>query len=723
MRLCSRTRFNKTGIEGNATMASLKITIDFETRSRANLKKTGAYEYSLDPSTISTCLAFKTHGNPKVHLFKFHQMQRPYKLHAPDFQVWWKKKIKEGYLFSAHNAFFEQCIYNNVLVKRFGWPEIPPHLWRCTAAKAAAVAIPRNLAGAGEVMRLSVQKDPAGYQAMMATCKPTRAFNAYQKLKLKKYKNERDLAKLAEPPPPEFLTPEAAPEVFNVLYKYCKIDVVTEELLDDSLPDLIPDEQEMWLLDQKINFRGTRVDMPLVNKISDLMAKEQKVMEKELDVLTMGLVSSGKARMQIMDFLSLEGIEIPDLKAKTVDDFLENGKVTGDAKKLLLLRKKLAKASTAKYQAFKNRAASDGRVRDMLLYHGASTGRWGGAGVQPQNFPRGTVKDIYEAIHQINTCEDVRDLKMLYGENLMPLFASVLRGMFIASDGHELFVQDWNAIETRVLWWLAGHKKGLDIFREGRDPYWEMARKIFKFDKNLRYDETDLEHSNWRQVGKAAVLGCGYQMGWRKFITSAWDVYRAYVTPEIAKIAVSAYRELHSSVKQLWDDYQLAAINAIQNKGAVYPVGLVKFFYKNNFLWVELPSGRRLAYNRPSVMWEKVEIKNDDGVVENSFDAQKIKFWGIWKGKNWVLESTYGGKLCENIVQAVSRDLLRDAIKRSEKSNYLTCFHSHDELVVEAPKGKRKSEDFQKVMETLPKWATGLPLKAGGWVGERYRKG
>ncbi len=690
--------------------------MDFETRSDADLRKVGAYEYSLHPSTIATCLGFKVHGAPKIVLLPFGHMQRNFSAFHPDFQKWWKRRIQDGFIFSAHNAFFEQCIYNNVLVKKLGWPVIPPDQWHCTAAKAAAIAIPRNLQGAGEVMRLRTQKDMAGHIAMLQTCKPTKQWNAFQKALAKPKKTERDNKLIAKGEPVKYLTPESHPHVFDTLYKYCKIDVIAEEQLDDSTPDLIPSEQQLWLLDQRINFRGVAVDMPLVNKISKIMLAEKTVMEKELDTLTMGLVTTGTQRARIMDFLAIEDIKIPDLKSKTVDDFLANGKVSGDAKLLLELRRKLAKASTAKYQAFQRRAASDGRVRDMLLFHGASTGRWGGAGVQPQNFPRGTIKDIYEAIRQINIAS-VDELKLMYGENLMPLFASVLRGMFVATEGHEMFVQDWNAIETRVLWWLADHKDGLEIFKEGRDPYREMASKIYK---KRPEDVTDDE----RQVGKAAVLGCGYQMGWKKFITSAWDVYRAYVTPEIAKVAVSTYRDLHHSVKDLWGDYQLASINAIKNKGAVYTVGRVKFFVKRNFLFVELPNGRRLAYNSPTVSWDKVEMKDDDGNVVNSFNAEKIKFWAVNSlTKKWGQESTYGGKICENIVQAVSRDLLADAIKRSEKIGFSVLFHSHDELVTEAPKGKFKSEDFKNVMETLPAWADGLPLKAGGWAGTRYRKG
>lgn len=721
----------------------IKITMDFETRSAAPLKKVAAYEYSMDPSTIVTCLGFKSELNSKIYLFDFYTMQKAFDELDLNFKNAWLKWVKNSkYIFSAHNAFFEQCIYQNVLVARLGWPPIPIHKWRCTAVKAAAVAIPRNLADAGAVMNLTTQKDYEGHRVMMKLCKPTAAWVKWDKA------HQKFLAKGLESPllgsePNKFWCPGTAPEDYEKLYRYCKIDVLTEEKLDASLPDLSFEEQRLWFIDQKINMRGVQVDMPVVNKISDIMAKEARTMNTELDQLTMGLVSTGNSRAQILEFLMLEGIELPDLRAKTVDDFLANGDLIGDAKKLLEIRRALSKASTAKYQKFLMCAKSDGRVRDLFLMNAASTGRWGGKNVQPQNFPRGIIKDIDLAIENIKNVS-TENLKLLYGENLMPLFSSVLRGMFIASKGKELFVEDYNAIETRVLWWLADHQKGLDIFRKGQDPYREMAAAIYK--KSLLEINDDE-----RQVGKAAVLGCGYQMGGKKFMTSAWDVYRAKVDLDLAKVAVTAYREMHSPVTELWSNYEQACIYAIENPGEKYRVGLVKFIFENEFLWIELPSGRKLAYKDPELEMSKVLIMtnadNDRIYAQNmfmyqeaieagykktsEFDAKKIKYWAInQKAKKvdcvipkWTRETTYGGKITENIVQAVSRDLLAESIVRAEKAGFNVLMHSHDECVSEAPIGKFTSEQYKEIMEALPKWAEGLPLKTGGWKGFRYKKG
>lgn len=690
----------------------VKVTVDFETRSDVDLKKCGAYEYSMGANTSPTCFAIKKSDCRDVTLMDFYEINTPWiKLRNLIRVVWTQWLNDPDIIFSAHNAFFEQCIYNNVLVRRYGWPPIPINKWRCTAAKAAAVAIPRNLQDAGAVMRTPVQKDFTAHAIVMKLCKPT------------KYWKEWVHYNGASPGPEMFWSPKTAPEDFAGLYKYCKQDVIAEEQLDRALPDLNEFEQRLWFIDQKINLRGTNVDMKAVNWIALTMAGEAKTMNKELDYLTMGLVSSGNKRAAILDFLTIEGIEMPDLKAKTVDEFLSNGKANGDAKKILEIRRSLSKSSTAKYHTFQRRARSDGRVRDLLLYHGASTGRWGGVGIQPQNFPRGIIKDIWLAIDLIKTCTR-EQLKLSYGENLMPLFSSVLRGMFTATPGYELFVEDFAAIECRVTWWLAGYDKGLKMFIDGRDPYIEMAAAIF----NKPILKVTPEE---RQVGKAAVLGCGFQMGWKKFMASAWDVYRVRVTKEIAKIAVTKYREKHWPVTELWENYQNAAMAAIKNPGKRYRVDRVKFFVDGRFLFIELPSGRRLAYADPKVIWEKVEIKNDEDEVTSSFSADKICYYAVnLKAKRsetvipkWALEKTYGGKIVENVVQAVARDLLAEAIVRADAKGFDVLFHSHDEAVAEAPKGRFNPSEYNKVMTELPAWADGLPIKSSGWSGVRYKKG
>ena len=281
-------------------------------------------------------------------------------------------------------------------MKRYNWPPIPLDLWRCTAAKAAACALPRNLEGAGEAMNLSIQKDKRGYLAMMATCKPTKQWSAWRKAREEIEAGKRvgpKKRKLAlQPEPPIFLEYHHNPNTWETLYTYCKIDVRAEEKLDEALPDLNPDEQKIWHLNQKLNWRGLTVDTTIAKKVVDIMADESREGLKELDSLTMGLVTKPGSRRSILEFLKLEGIELPDIRAKTVEDALGGSELSETMRRLLEIRKALSKTSTKKYQAMLDRANSDGRVRDILLYHGASTGRDSGTGVQWQNFPRPLIK-------------------------------------------------------------------------------------------------------------------------------------------------------------------------------------------------------------------------------------------------------------------------------------------------------------------------------------------
>lgn len=639
---------------------------------------------------------------------RFEEVNRRFVSVPEGFRVHWLKAIREGYQFSAHNAFFETCIYKNVLVRRFGWPDIPFKQFRCTAAKAASCALPRNLEGAGAAMNLSTQKDKRGYAAMMKTCKPTRAWNDWVKK-----------GKIGDEPP-MFLEYDDAPDVWETLYTYCKIDVKTEELLDRSLPDLSPGELEIWFLNQKLNWRGLKIDIPTVEKIVQIMAVENKVRLKELDTLTMGLVTKPGARKSILDFLALEGIELPDIRAKTVDDALQGDNLSDDMRRLLEIRKALSKTSTKKYQSFLDRAMPDHRVRDILLYHGASTGRDTGTGIQPHNFPRGAIavskNRPYEPVENVVEC-DHDMLKVLYGESLPIVFSSILRNMIVPTTGKELFVADFSKIEVAVLWWLAGNVPGLKILRAGLDPYIYMAAA--NTGREYKEIEAAVEAGEeWaldaRQLGKAQVLGCGFGMGWEKFKATAWDVYRLKLTDEQSKAAVYNYRETNASVRQLWLAYEQAAI-AATTQGYTHEAGKARFQKYNNFLWATLPSGRKLAYREPEMM---------NRVVQGSYkELPALSFMAVnSKTKKWAREYTWGGILTENIVQATARDLMMPAMVRLEKAGYQSLLMVHDEGICEKPIGEGSIDEFVKILCEPPPWAAGLPLEAKGWKGPRYRK-
>lgn len=701
-----------------------RITLDFETRSDADLKKQGAFKYSSHPSTRPTCLSFKIRGQPDVKILRFRQINRPWAEQPPQFREQWRAFIREGYLFIAQNAFFEQCIYKNILVRRYGWPDIPFRQFRCTAAKAAACALPRSLEGAGSALDLPVQKDKHGYVVMMATCRPRKQWNDW----VKKYGadiEKIDLDGTILKRPAKYLEPSTAPDIFSDLYRYCATDTATEEQLDVALPDLNPFEQEVWFLNQQINWRGFKIDTPLVRKIVSIMADENKKQLRELDKLTMGLVTKPGARQDILDFLALEGIELPDIKAKTVEDYLEGFNLKGDARRLLEIRKALSKTSTKKYQAFLDRVSEDGRVRDILLYHGASTGRDTGTGVQPHNFPKPIIEISKERpfapVENVVDC-DVETLKLLYGENLSLLFSSILRNMIIASDGKELFVADFAKIEVAVLWWLAKNAPGLKILKAGKDPYIYMAMR----NTGKAYDKISEDE---RQLGKAQVLGCGFRMSWKRFKDAAWSMYRLKLTSRQSVKAVKDYREANSAVVDLWSKYEEAAVMAVETGQAIF-AGRCKFKVENRFLWVTLPSGRKLAYYKPTIVmraitWTALEIDEDgnDVEVEKTGEPRKtLQFLGLaLNKKDLMYEFSHGGILTENIVQAVARDLMVESLLRLERAGYQVLLQVHDEIICERRGGN--IEEFTKLMVTKPKWTDeDLPLDAKAWRGPRYAK-
>lgn len=690
-----------------------RVVIDFETRSTADLKKTGQYKYSLCDTTRATCLSIKDKLQKEVFLLPFEEVHLPWDRQSPTLKKWWVERIKRKALFVAHNAGFEIAIYNNVLVARLDWPVIPLEQWRCTAAKAAACALPRSLAGAGEALKLPIQKDWRGHAAVMATCKPTKEYKAW----LKKESSDafwvpdsEAAVPLGASLPTLFLEPDRAPDVFDTLYQYCKIDTATEELLDQSLPDLIEQEQRNWFLNQKINTRGFSVDASLIRKITNILKVETRRQIYDLDKLTLGLVDKPGARRSILDFLGQDEIKLPDIQAKTVEDVLKNGNLTEDGEKLLKIRRALSKASTKKYAGFLDRVCPDGRVRDILLYHGGHTGRDSGTGIQIQNFPKGVIEqeDIEYIISHLGYPDIAAWIKGLYGD-LGAVFASLLRSMIIATPGCELFVGDLSLIEVCVLWWLAENTPGLNVLNSGKDPYLYMAAA----NTGQKYEDISKDSLD-RQLGKIQTLACGFGMGAFRFKKTAWDFYRLEISDDDAGFAVKSYRRANSAVVALWKDYEDAAVKAIQSPKEIFEMGKCLFSVRKGFLWVKLPSGRKLAYREPRLAMRETDFG----------PRRSVEYWGVnSKTKKWNLQSTYGGKLTENIVQAVARDILYHPLHKLERLGYQTLFLVHDEIVSERKEGAGKLDEFLKVMTQRPEWVDAkLPLNAKGFVCKRYRK-
>lgn len=669
------------------------LVLDYETRSKADLKKTGAFEYANHPSTQILCAAwrFGTRAELRAQL----TAKTPAKIWSPAFRNEFDDPLNLSDALAdpevtliAHNAFFEQVITRFVLPRQLKGmspftreiiEELPHDRWLCTASLARALALPGNLEGACMAIRLPIQKDMDGRRLLMKYMKPR-----------KPTKNN----------PAEF---HSSARDLRRIMQYCQTDVDAETLLFLTLPELHPTERQVWLLDQCINMRGFKTDRETVKKVLRMIAEETAALNRETQ--TISPLTSTTQRDALLAWLESEGYFLPDLRAKTVSDSIAAGLVEGKAKRVLEIRQSISKTSTAKYVAFEQRSRTDGRVRDILIYHTASTGRWGGAGVQPQNFPRGTIPDTDTAA-DVLTLGDLEWVRSLYG-NPMEVFSSCLRAMIVAPEGKELIGGDYAAIEARVLFWIAGHAHGVKSFREGVPMYEQMAQVIYSL------SDIELVTKLQRQVGKQAFLGCGYGMGWRKFMATCWN-FGIEVDEDTAQLAVRAYRDFHWPVVKAWSNIERAAIAAVQNPGKKFKINQTTWWIKDRFLWCELPSGRRLAYYGPEVKFEPTPWDEKRPVLYH-FGINPLS-------RKWASSSTYGGRLVENVVQAIARDLMASAMLRIEAAGYPIILSVHDELLAECVIGNGSVDAFEKLMAEIPPWAEGCPVKVEGWSGLRYRK-
>lgn len=703
----------------------MHITMDFETRSPVPIRDTGAWIYAINPSTQPICLCYSLDEDdkPKVwipewvnKLIKgeswYGTLLEPTAIEEIPEDL--KETILQGAEVEAHNAFFERAIWDNIMVPRFGWPEIKREQWRCSAAKAAACAIPRSLDGATSVLGVA-KKDNLGKQVMMKLCKPRKVIKA-ERTSFK----ERDWV---EQDDYGWITPEGEtlyfwhqdPYDLLTTIDYCKQDVVAERALSQGLPELHKKEIRVWQVDQDINFRGIHIDEKMVRAAIDLSAHFTSEATKEAREISGKAFKTLRQLKKISNWLASEGVEVPNMQAKTIKELLA-GELPENVRTVLECVKLCAKSSIKKYQKMIQTAdPRDMRVRDFLRYHGASTGRWTGKFVQTQNLPRGKMKDP-DTMCGIIRNGDPDLLNIFYGPTAPTSILSwAIRGAICAPPGRDLICADYSGVEARGLLWLVGDEDGLEIFkrREGEPGiYREMAGDIYNIDPRT-IDKKDPKGSDMRQMGKQAILGLGYGMGWKTFIRTC-EQYGMEVSTKFSKHVVSTYRKRFEKVPAGWKQIEKAAISAVISPGQVFKSNRVAFKKEGQFLMCKLPSGRKLYYFKPLLI--------DDFTPWG--DPTKKLTYMTTEGKGWGRVETYGGKLVENIVQALCRDLEAAAIVRVElKDNpYDVIMHTHDEVVAEVDEGEGSLEEFEKLISVLPKWAKGFPLSAEGWRGKRYRK-
>ena len=660
--------------------------IDFESRSACNLRKCGAWRYSQDPTTEVLCLGFRLPYWEPGRTGLWHPVacggaveEGAADLRDLDELLQW---IESGALVEAHNAWFEYCLWTNVMQPRFEWPAIPSASWRCSAALAAAHALPRGLDKALAALGLPIAKDPAGAKLLKKTAKPRKPRKA-------------EVAAWEAASCPLLWWEEK--ELLQQLSAYCRQDVLAEEALSAALPDLNLLEQRIFHLDLKMNAYGFRTDLEAIQVALDDIKTETLILNRELSQLTGGYPATITQRGKLLTWLNEHGVELHDTQADTVAAELarwQRYEAKPPARRVLEILQTLGRSSNAKYVAFQNWVSPmDARVRGSLLYHGATTGRWTGVGVQPHNFPKGSIRDMEGAWQA---------LKLGACNSPMSMLSEALRGVIIASPGMQLFVGDYVAIEARVLLWLA--EDDLTPFDAGRDIYSEMAGDIYGYPCNK------IDFPKERSIGKVAILGLGYQMGASKFQATCAK-YGITVDDQLAVETVAAYREKFWRVKQLWREQEAGAIAAVTFGDQ--RANKINWFLELPFLYAELPSGRRLAYPDPQLQQRTTPWGAQQTV---------LSFMGVSPlNHKWSRQVTYGGMLVENLVQAISRDIMAEAMLRChEGGRYLPVLSVHDELVAEAKKGSLS--EFEELLTQVPSWAPGMPIAAEVWQGGRYAK-
>jgi len=648
----------------------MTVHIDFETRSLVSLKDVGAWVYSEHPSTEILCMKYAIDKGP----IKLWLPLQPFPQFLAD-------EIEFGNIFEAHNAFFEKAIWQNIGQPRHGFPMVPATQWQCTAARAAYFALPRALGNCGRALGLSTTKDDLGKKVMMQLAKPN-------------------------PKTGHFLDELDNLDKYLQLYQYCETDVASERAISEALPQLPAFEKKVWLLDQLINSRGVPIDRVAVTAALKILNEYQSRLKNEVLEITEGEIKTIGQRNKVMEWCAARGetlLGYDKAQIATAISKVKNPKV----KRLLEIRQALGKTSTAKYEAMKNSCGKDGRIRDVLMYHGAATGRWAGKLVQFQNLPKGNIKDMTTAVAAIKS-GDADLIEMLYG-NVMGFMSSAIRGMVSASEGKRLIAADFAAIEARVLAWLSGCERMLKQFRDGADLYVDMAAKIY----GIKPEEVT---SDQRQLGKAAILGAGYGMGKVKFHATclSWGIN---VSEELAAAAINTYRETYREVPHFWREMEQGAVSAVCDRAMTMKSHKVKWAKTGDFLKCLLPSGRSLNFYKPEIQ-QKTNAWGTSDVL--TFMGEKA---GKSGGKSWQRVDTYGGKLVENITQAVARDLMVEAMLRIEAAGYEIILSVHDELIAEVREDSGFSvEQFEKLMSALPSWAAGCPVEAKGWIGKNYKK-
>ena len=640
------------------------ISIDLESYSDRDLSKCGVYKYAQSPDFEILLFGYSVNGGEVKVIDVAHGEKIPDEI----LKALTDERVEKW----AYNATFERVCLSEYLRKRYPLYHhsysvyedtvgdyLDPHGWKCTMTWAAYLGLPMSLKAVGEVLGLEEQKLDAG-KAL---------------IKYFSGNNPDDLVK------------------WEMFKKYNKRDVEVEMSIQQKLKKFpVPDFvwEEYWL-DQEINDRGVRVDTEFVD--AAIYLDELSRIDLESKMKTITGIENPNSVYQLLEWLEKYGYTPDSLDKSNVAELLKTAK--DPVKSVLELRQQLAKTSVKKYRAMQTAVCSDSRARGMFQFYGANrTGREAGRLIQLQNLPQNHIDALAETRELIKYGS--HDEVKLFYDNIPDILSQLIRTAFVPRPGYKFIVADFAAIEARVIAWLANEKWRMDAFAKGEDIYCESASRIFGVPV--------VKHGvngHLRQKGKVAELACGYSGS----VGAMKAMGGADMSDEELKQIVEDWRAASPNIVKLWYDVEAAAVKAVSRKTRTETHGII-FSYESGFLFITLPSGRRLAYVKPKI-------------ATNRFGRDAITYEGLSASKRWERLETYSGKLVENIVQAIARDLLFHAMKTLSY-----CFivaHIHDEMIIECDR-RMSVEKICEQMAQTPDWARGLLLRADGYECEFYKK-
>lgn len=656
------------------------LSLDIETFSSVDLIACGLYKYVEDDDFQVMLLAYSLNG-AEVEIVDLTKDNLP-----RDINIALRDSSVEKW---AYNATFER-----ICLSRYLGVNLSPDSWYCTMTLGLMAGLPGSLAGIAEVLQLDEQKMSAG-KALITffskPCTPTKSNN----------NRIRNL-------------PQHDPAKWDLFMTYCRQDVKTEMAVHDAITALFPDldlfsasERRQYLLDQRINDTGVRVDTEMVDNLIDYYDRYKSRLQS--DAVNLFGLDNPNSRSQLMGWLQDQDVSIADLKKKTVNSLLADTD-NEEVRDLLILRQELAKTSMSKYDTMQRAVCEDGRIHGVLQYYGANrTGRWAGRLVQVQNLPRTNMKEQQlDCIRRLVKRGEFEALEAIY-ETVSDLFSQLIRTAFIPSPKQRFAVCDYSAIEARVIAYLACEQWRLDVFASHGKIYEASASEMFR----VPIDQVD---KPLRSKGKIAELALGYggstgallQMG-------ALDMG---LTEEELPDLVAKWRRANPSIVKLWKDVEQCAKRALQINGpvnlkkisVVTPANII-FEKRGSNLQITLPSGRTLIY------W--------NARLDGEGSYTRISYEGMdQKKKKWLRTETFGGKLVENITQAIARDCLAEAMLRLQDQGYRIIFHVHDEIICEVARSEHqeKLETMRQIMGQPIPWAQGLILTAAGYTSDFYLK-